>query len=184
MAGGTLHACMTSVQRKGSIVVVEGDIPPVAGVMAGGAVRAELTIVPVIVCMTGIAVLRRTSEHAICVTYGTLNAGMTAPQGECCIVVVEGDIPPTGRRMARSAVRAELTIMPVIACMAGEAILRSAAQNSILVTGCALDIDMTASQWKGGRIVVEDDVLPAARIVAPGTNRAELTLMGVFRLVA
>lgn len=52
------------------------------------------------------------------------------------------------------------------------------------MTGCALHIRVTASQWEGCGIVIEDDVLPVARIVAPGTKRAKLTLMRVFRLMA
>jgi len=184
MAGSAWHTCMTAAQREGSIIVVKGYIPPAAGSMTGCAVCTKLTIMPVIVCVTGIAVLRRTFEDAINMTTDTLKTDMTAPQGECCIAEVKGDIPPTGGRMACGAVRAELTCMRIIRGMAGETILWGAAQNSILMAGCTLHIGVTASQWEGRGVVIEDDVLPAARIVAPGTKRTKLTLMGVLRLMA
>lgn len=123
MAGSTWHTCMTAVQRESGVAMIEGYIAPAAGSMTGCTVLTELTVMPVIVCVTGIAVLRRTLEDAIDMTTGTLNTGMTAPQGECCIVVFKGDIPPTGGRMACGAVRAELTCMPIVRGMTGEAIL-------------------------------------------------------------
>ena len=47
---------MLSFKREGSVVVVKSHIAPTAGGMAGTTVRTELSIVVILVRMTGIAI--------------------------------------------------------------------------------------------------------------------------------
>ena len=64
--------------------------------------------------------------------------------------------------MAGSTICAELSIVFIVAGMAGITILRRAFEDSIRMTGRALDICMTAIQRKGGVVMVKRHILPAA----------------------
>ena len=73
MALGTIQIRMFSDQRESGFVVIESHIAPTAGVVAGSAICAELSVVIVFSGMAGITICRCTFIDAIGMTGGTLH---------------------------------------------------------------------------------------------------------------
>jgi hypothetical protein len=69
---------MSTGQREFTIVMIKVDMIPTGGVMTGRAVRAKLSIVIVILLMTGVAIHRRASELLIDMTGLTRDFRMPA----------------------------------------------------------------------------------------------------------
>ena len=86
--------------------------------------------------------LRRALEDIVDVTLGALHRNVFAGQLEGCQIVIEFGVGPTGRIVARRAVRAKRAVVLVIFLMATHARLRCAFENVADVTLGALDINM------------------------------------------
>jgi len=93
--------------------------------------------------------------------------------------MVERDIGPLRRLMAGAAVRAELTVMVVLVGMTGIAILGRAFVRIVHMTRLAGSACMRPCQRETRTAVIECRVLPFARVVTGGTDRAELSVMGI-----
>ena len=98
--------------------MIKVHIIPSAWVMAGTTIRAKLSIVVVIVCMTGITIRRRAFVNTIDMARAALDIGVSSRKREAGIVVIEGYIAPTTGGMTCSAVRTELSIVVVLVCVA------------------------------------------------------------------
>ena len=164
--------------------MIEGHVLPGRGLVTRSTLRSKLAAVCIVIGMAGIAVLRRALIDSVHMTGSALHICMSATQRECGVVVVERHVLPAARVMAGSTICAKLPIVLIIADMTGIAILRGTFQDSIRMASRAGHIGMAASQCEGCRIVIEDDVLPTARVVALRTDCAELTLVGVITYVA
>lgn len=86
--------------------------------------------------------------------------------------------------MTCSAIFAILTAVDIPCGMTGITIAGSIFINSIDVAGFTFRVDVRASQWKAGRVVIELRGLPRARCMALLTDRAKLTHMRVDLLMA
>lgn len=166
MTLGTLQVGMFTNKREARIAVVEGHVAPPARVMTGAAVRAELSIMGILACMTGITIRWSTLVNAICVTGTALNVGMFSRQRESGIVVIESHIAPTAGIVTRSAVRAELTIMLVFRGMTGITILGRPFEHTIGMTGSTLHAGMPARKREAGLVVVKAHVRPLGGLMA------------------
>lgn len=171
-------------QRKGCVIVIEGRISPSAGVVTGFAVHAELTVVGILRRVAGITIRRRASVNAVGVAGLTLRRGVPAGKRKGGVVVIEVHVRPFCGFMARSAVHTELTIMFVLRGVTGVTILRRAFIHVVDVAGFTGGARVRSRKRKGGIPVVERYVLPAARSMARGTDRAELSVVDVFRGMA
>ena len=191
MTGNTLCGCalvsvrmaflafqfgMLPHQWKCSIVVIEGRIAPAIRAVTGTAVDAKLAVMLVIVCMTGITVCG-CAFVPICMTCLALEIRVPAGQRECSVVVIEGHVLPGRGLVTRSTLRSKLAAVCIVIGMAGIAVLRRALIDSVHMTGSALHICMTATQGKGGVVVVKRHVLPAARVMAGSTICAKLPIV-------
>ncbi len=56
VAGLALNARVPTLERKASVVVVEGGICPICGFMAGATIGAKLTVVFILAGMTGVTI--------------------------------------------------------------------------------------------------------------------------------
>ncbi|OIN88161.1 MAG: hypothetical protein AUJ21_11330 [Anaerolineae bacterium CG1_02_58_13] len=82
MATRASHAGMRARQLEGRKIMVKTGRLPGAGGMAGRAIRAELSLVVVVLLMTGIAILRRAFEDAVHMTRLTRHINMRPGQRE------------------------------------------------------------------------------------------------------
>jgi len=76
---------MFSNKREGRIVVIEVDISPATGCMAGTAIGPELSVVVVIGSMAGIAIGWRALINTIGMAVATSEIAMLSYQGEARI---------------------------------------------------------------------------------------------------
>jgi hypothetical protein len=171
-------------QFETGCIVIKGDIFPAAGAMTGPTVSPELTVVLIILLVTGKTVAGRSLEYPIRVAGGTGYILMSPTQFKTGGIMIEGDISPATGVMACGTVRAELTIMGIIRGMAGIAIGWRAA-IAICMAALAVDSHMLACQCKTGELaVIEIHVPPAACIMTLSAIRTKLTHMLVILLVA
>ena len=133
---------MFSYKREGSIVVVEGRIAPTAWGMTGTTVRAELPVMGISASMTGITVRWCTFIYTVRVTCIALDIRVSARKRESRVVVVEGHIAPPAGVMTGTTVRAELSVMLILRCVAGITIRRCTLENTVGMTGTALNRSM------------------------------------------
>lgn len=82
MALLALHVRVRARQREVGAVVVEGSAVPIRGGMAYSAVRAELTVMFIILFMAGITISGSALEHVIDVALIAFHFGMSALQLE------------------------------------------------------------------------------------------------------
>lgn len=68
MAILTRQSCMRARQREFAAIMIKFSILPIGGGMAGGTIGSILSIMLVILFVTGIAVHRRACELSICMT--------------------------------------------------------------------------------------------------------------------
>ena len=78
MALLTIQVGMRSSQRELAFVVIKGVLVPACGFMASRAIRAELTIVPVIFLMTGIAICWSAFEDSVLMALFARHISMSA----------------------------------------------------------------------------------------------------------
>jgi hypothetical protein len=133
MTGTACKLRMMPDQWEGSIIVIKIDVRPSAGIMTGTTVRAKLTIVNIHDSMTGETVCRGSLICAVHMTGSTLNISVSPGQRERCIIVVEGHIRPSCWLMTCPTACTKLAVMSIPGRMTGEAILRRAFINSILM---------------------------------------------------
>jgi hypothetical protein len=105
---------MLSHKREARVVVIKGRIAPATGGMTGTTICAELSIMGIPGSVTGITIRRRSLIHTVRMAGRALNTGMSSRKREAGIVVVEGYIAPAAGGMTGTAVRTELSIVPVL----------------------------------------------------------------------
>jgi len=128
--------------------------------MAGGAIRAELPVVFIVVLMTGIAILRRAFINAVHMTTRACHAGMRARQLEGRKIMVKTGRLPGAGGMAGRTIRAELPVVFIVVLMTGIAILRRAFINTVLMATRTSHAGMRARQLEGRKVVVKRRALP------------------------
>ena len=121
MTARTIQPGMFSGQRETGNGMVEVRIAPTAGCMTGTTIRAKLTVVSILIGVTGITVRGRTLV-AVCMAGGTSYSSVSAFKRETCKVVIEVHIRPLGWLVTGATVRTELAVVVVLVGMAGIAI--------------------------------------------------------------
>ena len=107
---------MFATQLEARCVVIEGNISPGAGGMAGPTIRAKLTVMCIPGRVAGKAIFRR-ARKAICVTTLAVDTCMLTSQCKARSPVIEIYIRPTARIMTSSTVLTKLTIVLVVLLM-------------------------------------------------------------------
>ncbi|MGB7875456.1 MAG: hypothetical protein WBL25_13815, partial [Anaerolineales bacterium] len=118
MAGGTGSVLMLSIQLKCTFIMIEGNIFPTAGAMAGCAIRSELTCVCIFGSMATVTVRRCTSINTIGMAGLAVHTRVLTGQRKARPPVIEIHIRPATSIMTLRAVRAKLAVMPVSLLMA------------------------------------------------------------------
>jgi len=142
MAGGTGDCGMCAAQWEGGLAMIEGHLLPPGGLVAGGTVLAELTVMDIVGRVTGETILGRTFEDIIDVARLAANSRVSAAQREGSLAVIEDDILPLGGLVARSTILAELPIMNIFGGVTGEAIFRGSFEYIVDMAGFAVDHEM------------------------------------------
>lgn len=90
---------MFSNQREGKFGMIDIDLIPAIGCVAGGAIGPKLTAVLVILLMTRETIRWRTIQNAVDVTLLALNADVQTGQLEGSQIMIEVSWLPTKRRV-------------------------------------------------------------------------------------
>lgn len=101
-------------KREARELMVEGDLRPAVGGMAGAAVTAELAGMSIVVLMAANAIRCRAHIRSARVAIHTGGVDVGAGQLEDRTVVIENEVFPGCGDMALAAVNQELTVMRII----------------------------------------------------------------------
>jgi len=175
---------MLSNKWEGRIVVIEGDIIPTAGRMAGAAIGAKLPVVIVVGSMTGIAVGWRALIDTIGMTVATGQITMLPHQWETRIGMIKGRAAPATGRMTGSAIGSELSVVMIIGSMTGETIFWSPFEHIVCMTGFAVDIIVLPCQRETRIRVIEGYIAPTTCVMTSHTIGSKLPVVVVIRSMA
>lgn len=100
------HLPVPARERKGGCAVIEAGSLPAAGVVALHAGLAELSAVPVVRLVTGVAVLGQAAVLVTRVALGAGNLRVSARERECRQAVIKGDRLPAHGGVALGAILA------------------------------------------------------------------------------
>jgi hypothetical protein len=103
--------------------MIEIDIVPTGRIMTNRAIRAILTVVGILLFMTGKTIRSRAFVLLILVTRFTRDIAVSAFEFERGKIVIEFRRGPALRIMTLTAVRAEAAIVRIVVEMAGMAVL-------------------------------------------------------------
>ena len=106
-----------SGQLKSSQAMVEGPILPIAGIMAGNAIRPKATFVRVILLVAGKAVYGRSYEERIHVALAAGYSYVCSHQLKARAIVVEVGWLPARGQVARGAIRTQFPRMRIVHLM-------------------------------------------------------------------
>ena len=159
--------------------MIKARTTPSFGRMTGTTVRAKLTVMVIIIGVTG-KTIRRRSLITIRMAGFALHTAMFPGKRETGIAMVEGNIRPLRWLMTGTAIRAELTVVVILVSVAGIAIFWRTFVYIVRMAGFAGDIRMRSCQRETRIAMVEGRVLPLARVMTGGTDRAKLSVVGII----
>jgi len=180
MAGRTGRSRVRTHQRESRNAMVEVHIAPAGRLMARFTRRPELTVVMVVFRVAGIAVLRRPPEDPVGMAGFTRGRRMRTHQRETGPTMVEDDIAPAGRRMARRAFLPETSLMHIVFSVAGKAARPDRCEDAVHMTLGAVGLSMSADQCKPGAGMVKVRHLPVVGGMALAALLTELALVWVL----
>lgn len=123
--------------------------------MAGGTILAVLTLMDILIGVTGEAITRSIFIDPGDMTGFAFRVDVRPCQWKAGRIVIELSGLPCGGRMALFANRTELTHVWIVLFMAGKTIQRSAFKNAIHVTLLASYLYVSAVQLENRAIVIE-----------------------------
>ena len=174
---------LVCLQSKPGRVVVKGNLFPIGGIVAGGALRAIGTIMRVIRGVTGSTVLRRAFEDSVDMAILTGHSCMLTIKVEGKLRVVHFRRLPTFGRVTASALIAKLTFVSVILGMAGGTILRRAFEDTVHMTILASHCRMFSIQMECEFGMIHLCILPAFGRVTGRAVGSKLTVVMVIFLM-
>lgn len=146
----------TQEREARRLQMIESRGLPAAHRMARGAIRAPISMMNVICCMAGNAVLWRSLVMIRDVTLGACERRMRASERKSGLVVIEMRPPPGVRPVAGGTVPPQSSRMRIIADMTAGALARGIPiAFARRVTAGAGEPGMRAAQRKVGAIVIE-----------------------------
>lgn len=167
---------MRAGERELGFVVIEGDVLPGCGSVTRSAVGAKLTLMRVVLYMTGAAIRRGPFEDIVHVTLRAGHVGVGAGELEGCLVVVELRGRPSGTRMAGGAILPKLTRVRIVLLVAGEAVFRRSCEvrqcKGMVVALVAGNVRVPSSQREGKTRMAESPGKAVHAIVTGKTIRA------------
>jgi hypothetical protein len=140
----------------GLTVVIEDDLFPTLVGMTGFTSLSESAFVGIVLLMTGVAVGRSRTISLVAVTVFATREDMSPSQTEFRLVMIEPvEVHPFLFRVAGLARLSESALMHVLLLVAGVAIDRCRFIVLIGMAVFALRVDMLASEWELGLVMVE-----------------------------
>ncbi len=172
----------TVVQRESMRTVVRRWLPS-GCIVARGAVDAEQTDVERRLSMASNTVARCTLENAPGMALATRNLDMGAGKGESGLVVVKGNLFPSLWGMALPAKRPILAVVGISLLMAGKAIYWHASKAPLRMAIDTIHPLVPAHELEGKPVMIDQNLRPILRCVAPVAAHPQNTLMNVGGLV-
>lgn len=183
MAGVTIEIAVRSSQRVFRLrVVVKAPLLPASGIVTEPTIWTQATFVVPVAVAAG-AIQRRTLEVRRSMAPFTLNDGVPADQREPREVMIErGRSTPGDLRVALLAPGTELSFMPIVLPVTGDAGRRQLVAEEIAgMAGVALDRRMRPSQRiLGVPVVIEANRVPfffAVAAFAPGSVASRMDIL-------
>lgn len=133
MAVLTGNRGMFTVKFERELRVIHRCRLPANGRMTGSAQGTKSAIMRIVFCMTRGAVHGRAFEDTILMAVLTGNSDMLPIKFECELRMIHLCQFPALGSVTGNAVRSKLTLVVIILCMTGEAILRRAFEDSVLM---------------------------------------------------
>ena len=196
MAGGTIHwrafkdtidmttctinCSVLSIEMEGKFRMIHHRRLPAIRRMTGCTQRSKLSIMSIILDMTGDAIHWRTFENAIDVATFAGNSRVPAIEMECEFRMIDIGRLPAGRGMARCAVGSKLPLVRIIIGMAGSTIHWRAFENTIDMATFAGNSRVLAIKLEGELRMIDIGRLPAGRGMARRTIGSKLTLVRII----
>jgi len=179
VAIGAHRLRMDTREREGSLAMVEGgNLLPVAGDVATGAVGAECTLVFIVFLVAGDTRSGRALIDVVGVATGTDYINVGAGEREGGLAVVKSDLLPRAGGVAACTVGTKGSLMRVILLMTGDTRGRRTLVDVIAVATGADRFSVGTGEREGGLAMVEGrDLLPVAGDVATSTVGTKLTEM-------
>lgn len=184
MTRRTSDGRMRTHQREGRDTMVKVHVAPTRRLMAGFAGCPILTVVAVILGMTGEAVLRRAPEDSIGMAGFTGLRSVRTDQRKTGAVMVEDNIAPAGGRMAGSAFFSERSVMHIVFGVAGKTTRPNRRENTVHMALGTIRLGMLADQRKASAGMVKVCHLPIIRGVTLIALFAKFTLVRVLIAMA
>lgn len=154
-----VNACMLTIEMESKFRMVHIGRLPASGAVTGGALRAKLAIMRIIVNMAGSAVHWRAFENSILVAIHAVCFGVLAIKMEGKLGVVNRGGNPAGREMAGGAIGPQLTVVVIVLFVAGETGLRSSFQvrevAGIDMAGRAFREDVLTAQVERDLVMIK-----------------------------
>ncbi len=175
MATGADRRRMDTGEREGGFAMVKGDLFPVAGDVATGAVGAEAALVFVVFLVTGDTTGGRALIDVVGVAARADRLGVGTREREGGLAVVKGDLLPRAGGVAACTVGTKGTFMYIILLMTGDTRGGRTFVDVIAVATGTDHFGVGTGEREGGLAMVEGrDLLPVAGDVATGTVGAKL----------
>ena len=118
-------------------------------------------------------------------TFLTIEHQMLTNQRKSGIIMIEGDLIPPGRRMAKHAGTPQFTSMGVHVTVS--AVLVAGLQHGFTgthhMTGCTINFQVPPGQRKRSFFMIECDLIPALRRMAKYTGLPQFACMGILMAV-
>lgn len=153
------HQRVRPRQREGAEVVVEVNMIPTRWVVANRAILPILSIVRIILPVTGVTIHRSPFELPVCVAGFAGNLYVPALESECRQVVIELCRRPALRRMTLAAIEPKAPLVRLIVMVTRVAVLLCHRKiTKAARVGMALDAgdpDVFTGQLERIRIVIE-----------------------------
>jgi hypothetical protein len=164
--------------------VIESGWDPGIGGMTGTAICPVISVVIIIIFMTGIAITGCACIYVVGMATATGNRCMRAGQFKGGKVVVESGRSPCAGGVTGTAVRPKPAVVVIIFFVTGIAVTRCSLENSIDMTVSTGNRGMRSCQFKAGKIMVEGGRFPGVGCVTGTTVRPQAAGMPVVSFVA
>lgn len=125
MALLTSHVHVRARQREVAQVVVEGRVLPIGRVVAGSAIRTKLTVVFIVLSMTGVTIRERARKNVVLMAILAGCIRVPAFEFERSKIVIESGGSPAVFVVAVCATEAETTFVRLVGAVTGIAVLQS-----------------------------------------------------------
>jgi hypothetical protein len=179
MTVDTVHPLVPSHQSKDGQVMVHGCSLPTIRSVAPVAQLAQPALMGIILTVTAGTVDRSPPEETIWVAFLAIDYLMPTQQRKSGQVMVDGNLIPALGHVALLARLAQTVLVDIILCMASSALGWRIPEKEILVASLAVHLEVTARELEGKQVMIDYNLIPVLRRVAPVATYPQSALVNV-----